>query len=239
MILYRKDLQRIYELRDELQCPESKNSYFHNFENSISNKPINLKALKDIEAELQVLLPVAWDHFRKKVAPLFKKRDSDRDWQPAFNELNEAKAYKYLHGLGYTDLEFIPESSKGKTPDLRGKLGSKTMLCEVKTINCSEAELEIRRGGSVRHGIQVDLPDEFLNKLSRTLEAAKKQMICYSKSNNSDEKIAYVIINFDDLLHEYVGRYSRQLRPFKDAKETKLGIKIIFDCKPAFYCATA
>jgi len=174
----------------------------------------------------------------KKVAPLFKKRDLERGWQPALNELNEAKAYKYLHCHDYTDLEFIPESSKGKAPDLKGNLGSKVMLCEVKTINCSKKELAIRRDRSLRD-IQANLSEEFLNKLCRTVAAANQQMVFYSKKNNSDEKIAYVIINFDDSLHEYVDRYSRQLAVFKDEKESKLGIKIVFDYKPAFYCSTA
>ena len=51
-------------------------------------------------------------------------------------------------------------------------------------------------------------------------------------------RIAYVILNFDDNLHEYVEGYLEQLRAFViSAKLSK--VEIIFDVKPKFYSATS
>jgi len=50
-------------------------------------------------------------------------------------------------------------------------------------------------------------------------------------------KIAYVIVNFDDSLHEYADYYSDQINRFVAANPV-LGIELAFHIKPPFYSAT-
>ena len=66
------ELPRVYELVASLK--DAPRSYFKNFVNSIRDNPLKWKHFIDIEAELARLDPVAWDHLRTKVGPLFMKK---------------------------------------------------------------------------------------------------------------------------------------------------------------------
>jgi hypothetical protein len=131
--------------------------------------------------------------------------------QPLFNILNQAKACNYLKRSGCTDIAFIPPSCvKGKrTPDIKAELNLTPVLCEVKTINISESEADRRLSGGV--GSSMDrLQDGFFKKLVSDLVQAKDQMLAYDHGAAA-QKIAYVIVNFDDSLHEYADRYQAQI----------------------------
>lgn len=236
--MHRKKLQRIYELWDLLQNPGSSHAYFQDFDHSIATQSVKRKHFIDIESDLQGLDPDAWNQLKGKVARLFERRDPTRGWQAAFDILNQAKAYNHLVGLGYTEVEFIPESNATgqKTPDLQARFGSTKVLCEVKTINVSDFELEARAQSIVRD-TQVRLPDAFFQKLERTLRKAKEQMDSHY-ANDDAKKIAYVIVKFDDGLHEYVEGYLSQLRSFVETEPVPK-CEVVFDIKPAFYSATA
>jgi hypothetical protein len=117
------------------------------------------------------------------------------------------KAFNHLRDAGYQNIGFVPPSSvKGhQTPDLQAD----GALCEVKTINISEVEADRRDNGGV--GTSTDYLDEgFFRKLSSDLRKAKAQMAAYGAGQNA-RHIAYVIVNFDDRLHEYADRYQRQI----------------------------
>jgi hypothetical protein len=190
-----------------------------------------------LEAELAELDSAAWSQLKEKVVPLFEKKDSVRGWQAAFDKLNEAKTYKYLAKLGCVELSFIPESfvPGQKTPDLKGRLGGVSMLCEVKTINPSDDEANAR-GQMIARSIQGDLPEAFFAKLSSTLTKANTQMDSYCQ-DAAPRKLVYVILNFDDNLHEYVERYMGQIQDFCRRNELPC-VEIVFDVKPMFYSAT-
>jgi hypothetical protein len=229
MNLVSKDLPMLSELR-----VDSRHAY--NFE--VTDNLIQAKHLRDIESELQWLDAASWDELKRELIPLATKRDSKRGWQPLFDKLNEAKGYNYLVSIGCTEVKLIPRSpiEGQKTPDLQGRLGSTTVLCEVKTINISDAECASRKGDHAGT-ILARLPVEFFNKINSTLETARDQMAIYCPTTGT-RKIAFVIINYDDILHEYASNYDMQLEQFLATKPVP-DLEIVFDIKPPFYWATA
>jgi hypothetical protein len=233
----REELPRIFELIDGLNDRTSPNAYFQDFEKQIKENLIKMKHFLHIESDLENLDSNAWEHFKKKVVPLFEKKHTDRAWQPAFDIMNEAKAYKYLiHHLGCVDVKFIPQSNEQKTPDLCGRLGETWALCEVKTINSSDDEARVRGEMGTVRSVDRFLPEAFFRKLKDTLENAKKQLDAYSQ--NADHiKIIYIILNFDDNLHENFRYYMKQINHCV-AELWIPEIEIILDVKPEFYSAT-
>jgi hypothetical protein len=241
MVGNRDKLRRIGEIRDGLTNPGSPNTYSLNFEdpNGVGLVELKRKQFADIEEDLSGLDSAAWKHLKPQVTHLFGTKDPIRGWQAAFDRLNEAKAYNHLLRLGVTDLKFIPQStiSGKKTPDLHGRLGQVRVLCEVKTINPSDNEAVVRHRGIVRD-IQHRLPNAFFEKLAATLKAAGLQMASDCPTDTDIRRIVYVILNFDDSLHEYVEDYLEQLRSFVVAAPLPKA-EIVFDVKPKYYFAMA
>ena len=162
------------------------------------------------------------------------RKEKVRGWQRAFGELNEAKAYNFLIRSGYTSVEFIPRNRDTKTPDLRAKLGNVDVLCEAKTINRSERAIvaQLRRAAS---SVPIHLGKEFFAKIASTIKYADQQMGAFSSALDT-KRIIYVVINFDDRLHEYVDDYLIQIQ--EQEKEFVLpGLDIVLDAKPKFYSA--
>jgi hypothetical protein len=228
----RSDLARLYELGDE--AGGSPGSY----DFDVGDNRIHLKFLRDLENELQGLDSASWDLLKSEAAPLVAKKDMKRGWQPLWDKLNEAKGYNYLVSLGCSEVGLVRRASaqRQQTPDVEGSLGATKVLCEVKTINPSEDELAHRRDFSVRT-ISIRLPPGFFSKLKKTLETARNQMAAYCPTPGT-RKIALVVINYDDMLHEYVANYSVQIHAFVATKPVP-DLEIVFDVKPAFYFATA
>ncbi len=239
----RGDLPRIGEIRDCVLKRGRSGTYFESFDRSLVDNPVKRKHFLHLEGELAGLDAVAWAHLKTQVLPLFESRDEVRGWQAAFDKLNEARAYNYLARLGYTEVTFIPVSSVSgqKTPDLQGKLGIKTILCEVKTINPSDLEAAARsavaNGQIVAGSTQGSLSDAFFRKLTATLVAAETQMKSYCPDGTA-RQIVYIILNFDDLLNQYVEDYLGQIQAYV-AAATLPKVEIIFDAKPSYYSATS
>jgi hypothetical protein len=235
--MYRKQLPRVYELRDMAQSPPSAEAYFSDFDNKLQENPVRLKHFRDIEAELQGLDASAWSYLKAQLAPLLAVRIEKRGWQALFDKLNEAKGYNHLVSIGCTNIEFIPVSSVNgqRTPDLQGALAGERVLCEVKTINMSEVEATRRTSGAVG-SITLQLPDGFFRKLTSDIETAKSQMAAYDV-DNSIRRIVYIVVNFDDNRHQYADDYSAQIDSFIVAKSMPQ-IEIVFHIKPPYYSAT-
>lgn len=237
------DLSRIWEIRDCVLKRGRSGAYFENFDGSLVDNPAKRKHVLHLEAELDGLDAVAWAHLKAQVVPLFERKHQVRGWQPAFDKLNEAKAYNYLVSLGCAEVAFIAESTATgqKTPDLHGKLGTERILCEVKTINPSDDEAAARaavaRGHIVAGKTQGRLPDAFFIKLTATLRAAETQITSYC-SDRAARRIVYVILNFDDGRNEYVEDYLGQIQDFATNPELP-DVDIAFDVKPKFYSATS
>jgi len=167
---------------------------------------------------------------------LLAAKHRTRGWQPLFDKLNQAKAFNHLTRAGCSDVHFIPESSvKGQqTPDLGAVARTQKVLCEVKTINISEIEARQRHDQGV--GTSTDrLPDGFFTKLASNLARARKQMQAYDP-DSATKKIAYVIANFDDSLHEYADRYQAQIDQFMESNAVA-ELEVVFDVKSVFYGA--
>jgi hypothetical protein len=228
-------LPRVWELYNTVrQLGHQGTSYFSNFDTSL-NSVLRRKCWEDIESDLNALDEVAWNKLKTEVVPRFEKRDPNRGWQAAFDILNEAKAYKFLKELGCTELQFIPRSTESgqKTPDLQGKRNGKTVFCEVKTINASDSEINARNNGTGSYTRQY-LPEGFFSKLEKTVGHANKQIT----DDASVSRIVYVILNFDDSLHEYASDYIDQIRT-QVPSLCPSGIEVVFDVKPAYYSATS
>ena len=107
------------------------------------------------------------------------------------------------------------------------------MICEVKTINTSEDETAARRNPRFAGTGLVRLPKEFFEKLKNTLVTAGRQMTCYCLSPETN-RIVYVIVNYDDPLHECEREYRAQIDAFMASKPVP-GLDVEFDIKPALY----
>jgi hypothetical protein len=232
----RGEFPRIFELRDLLPAPVPERIAFPSLDEESINFAPKRKFLRDIEAELQSLDAVGWAALKAKLTPMPKKHKT-RVLEPLYNILNEAKAYNYLSSIGCTNIRFIPESQvRGqKTPDLGAEAQGQKVLCDVKTINRSDVEVRRANGGGVGT-TKVQLDDGFFRKLKSDLEYAKTQMLAYDP-DTAVRKIAYVIVNYDDNLHECGDLYENQIAKFK-ANNPIADLEVEFNIKPPFYTAT-
>jgi hypothetical protein len=227
------ELPRVYDLVAGLK--DARRSYFRDFAASLRDNPLKRKHFLDIEAELAKLDSAAWDQLKSKVGPLFMRRETVRGWQGAFSELNEARAYNFLVRRGCTSVEFIARRYDSQTPDLRAKNGSVDVLCEAKTINRSQGEV-LSRAEKAARPISNRVGAGFFTKLASTIRRADQQMAAFSLAPDVN-RIVYVVINFDDSLHEYVDDYLVQIEAQKD-EFMVAGLEIILDVKPKFYSAS-
>jgi hypothetical protein len=187
-------------------------------------------------SDLAFKADVRYPHLKKDVAPLLQQRHPTRGWQPLFDKLNHAKAYNYLVRIGCTAIRLIPESpiTGQKTPDLEAHLGSTKVLCEVKTINISEIEATRRTRGGVG-STEAQVSDGFFKKLTADLGKAKKQMDAYAGSSDI-RQIVYIVVNFDDSLHQYAEDYKVQIDAFLSTNQVpKLEVK--FNIQSPYYTA--
>jgi hypothetical protein len=180
---------------------------------------------------------VAWAALKAKLTPLPKKHKK-RQLQPLYDALNEAKGYNFLVRMGCTNVHFIPVSTtKGqKTPDLGADAEGHKVLCDVKTINVSEEEVERRLTGGVGKSTS-ELDRGFFDKLKSDIDHAKVQMVIFNP-DNAVRKIAYIVVNYDDYLHEYADRYWPQIVQFI-ANYPIHDLEVEFDIKPPFSLARA
>jgi hypothetical protein len=229
------DFERLSELRDFAINLNSPKTYFQRDDDKFTH-PMKRRFFLDIERDLQALDFKAWDFLRKEAFPRLKARHPTRGWRQLFETLNEAKGYIYLTRIGCTGVKFIPRSKTNnvQTPDLEGELVSVTALCEVKTINVSERETERRYLGGVGTTL-ADLEESFFKKLMSTIDAATSQLRAFG-TDLGTRRIALVVINFDDRLHECADRYETQIDEYM-TKASMPGIEVVLDIKPPFYCA--
>ena len=225
--MFRKELPRVYELRDQIEARGSPSAYFQDFDHSLRDQPSKMRAFRALEDELQGLDPASWEFLRKEALPYLTTRDETRGWQQLFDILNQARAYNFLKTIGCSSVRFIPACSRDgeKTPDLQGVLDFIKTLCEVKTINISREEAMARDGGIVRE-IQAQLGQGFFNKLMSDLTQAKEQLEARDPSKVA-RRIAYIIINFDDFLAEYKERYFQQIDQYLSDNAVP-GMEIVF-----------
>jgi hypothetical protein len=236
---YRSELSRIYDLLDLTEDLDSPNAYFRRFGKTTAENPVKKKHFLDIERDLQGLDQVAWNHLKKDVKPLLEKKHCTRGWQGLFDKLNQAKAYNHLVSIRCTNVRFVPESKqpRQKTPDLEGTRGVQRVLCEVKTVNPSEEEVEDRNLELSVRNPQDLLNEKFFAKLTSILDRARAQLAACD-SQEITKKLIFIVLNYDDRLHEYAENYSRQLGEFLEKSKVR-DSEIVLYAKLPGYSATA
>ncbi len=209
--MFRKQMPRLYELRDLIDDPRSPDAYFQNFDNNVRDSPHHVKQIYlRWERELQGLDSEAWEFLKTEASPYLVHRDpTGRGWQQLFDLLNQARAYNYLRALGCSNVRFIPRAQAVRTPDLEAVLGSARVLCEVKTVNISEEEVRARSEFTVR-SIAIRLQDGFFHKLKSVIIDAEDQMQAYDRSGAARHYV-YINPNFDDFLAQCKKDYFRQI----------------------------
>jgi hypothetical protein len=229
------ELRRISQLRDYSVKLNSPKTYFRVDDDKLSN-PHKRKLFVALERELQGLDAEAWEFLKGEALPRLKAQHSTRGWQQLFDTLNEAKGYNYLVRIGCKEIKFIPRAKTDnvQTPDLRGFLGSAAVQCEVKTINVSDDEANRFATGGVGT-TRLYLEKEFFKKVSSVIHTAASQLLAFDRDLTS-RRIAYVVFNFDDRLHEYADEYQKQIEAFI-AGASLPDVEVVLEIKPPFHSA--
>jgi len=210
--MFRKEMPRVYELRDLIENPATPSAYFQDFDNSLRDEPSKKKTWLAREREFQRLDGHSWHQLKDEARPYLAARDvKGRGWEQLISILNQARAHNYLIDKGCSDVRFIPRAKKQgqKTPDLTGELNGKTIICEVKTINSSAVEVEKRQTG--RAGLTTSVLDAgFFAKFDSTLRCATNQLSSYDREQSATH-IVFVVINFDEWPGQYKSAYYSQI----------------------------
>ena len=208
MKCFRRELSRLYELKDCIANPTAPEAYFQNFDENVADLHIRHGYLR-WEWALQGLDAHAWKQLKTEIVPRLTQRDEDRGWQALFDTLGEARGYAYLKLIGCTNIRFIPRA-KEPTPDLEATIDSARLLCEVKTINPSAEEIEARRNPLTVRSLPIDLTPHFLRKLGGKIAEARSQLLSHDPQSEA-KHVVYVNINFDDFFAECKESYFRQI----------------------------
>lgn len=226
--MFRTKMPRVYELRALIADQTADNAYFQDFDNSVRAEPSKARVWFDREQVLQELDQDSWEYLKKELLPyLTAKSRSGRGWQQLITILNQAYAYRYLKHMGCLALAFISRATqRGQdTPDLEAELDGARVLCEVKTINISDAEVQARKSGTGRTTLD-QLDHGFFAKLQADLTKASQQMNAYDDSNDV-VRIVYLVPDFDDLLGEYKAGYYQQIDQHLAGHQTR-ELQIVF-----------
>lgn len=227
--MHRSDMPRVCELRDLVVDPNAPDAYFQGFDDVLREvDSAKMRSWLVREKELQGLDLDAWEFLKGECKPTLTARDAGgREWEQFISILNQARGYNYLVGLGCSEVQFIPRATirSRKTPDIRGAIHGRRVLCEVKTFNISDGEVASRQQRAA--GMSSERLDEgFFRKLAATLQGANDQMHAYDDSEDV-LRVLFVVTNFDDFLGEHKAEYFEQI----DAKIASIrmpGSEVVF-----------
>ena len=206
----KSEFSRVYQLIDLIEERAHPNSYFQNFEHSIEEGDEKRRVWLVREKELQRLDQKAWEFLKSEAFPYLTARNHRwRGWEQLISILNQARAYNFLFDISCSKIKFIPKIEGKETPDLEAKLNDNPVICEVKTINKSEQEAKARQCGLASKTL-ASLESGFFKKLNSDLKKAKSQMASYNNKPGV-RHIAFIVINFDDLLGEYKTNYYEEI----------------------------
>lgn len=224
---YRDHFPRLLELRGSLPDPHPVRAALPAMDETLM-QPGKRHYYEPIEAALQALDAPGWAEFKARMTP-WPKSHPKRGLEPLLNALNEARAFKFLLDMGFSNVHFIPASKmrRQRTPDLGAEDHGRQVLCDAKTVNRSDEEVHRFRSGGVGT-TTAQLPPEFFDKIRRTCEDAKKQMTSHDPSGLA-RKIVYIFVNFDD--HEPSASYRCELDQFRLSNPIA-GLEIYFESQP-------
>ncbi len=234
--MFRKDLPRVYEIRDQIKEPDTPMAYFQDFENSLQQSRLKMEKFLDLEKVLQRLDEDSWNFLKNEASEYLEKKIEWRGWEQFFNFINQAWGYNYLKNKGCSNIKFIPISSKRgvESPDLIGVSGEVKFICEVKTMNISNEEAKARYSDRVRIVRQEDMPrleQGFFKKLMGHLKKAEQQIKAYElealEVGERSKRIVYIITNFDDFWGEYKQEYFQLIDQYLSGNSIP-GLEIVF-----------
>ncbi len=223
-VTFRNQLPRLYELKDLLTVPSHPDAYFQKFEDRLQQADI-LQTYAFWEQELKGLDPGDWEVLKNKAASYLQRKDKNgRGWQQLFDALTEAIAYNYLKkSLGCAKVNFIPESNV-RTPDLEGTLDQGKVLCEVKTINISDAQIRARQEPPVAPQIYGQLSNEFMRKLDSDIANARNQLRSFDPDGNA-RHLALIFVCPDDWAPDRWDDYASQIK--EHIRNHPLGVGVV------------
>ena len=201
---------RVFELSDLLPKPVQAGLALPALDHTLL-EPGKHEYFRMREVDLKGLDDAAWAAIKEKLRHWPKARThKQRILEPLYELLNEVKGLNYLKSIGCSNVRFVRVSSRQneKTPDLVAERGRHRVLCDVKTINRSESEVERARTGGVATSPET-VPDELIAKIRKTAGSAKTQMISYDPGGTA-QKIVYFVVNYDE--PEYRCEYKAQLK---------------------------
>lgn len=195
----RKEFPKLYELYSESRRGSADNYFEHpNCINAVVRRD---EQLYSIESNLQQMDPTAWQAFKAKTIRAVAIVDRWGWNSELFDRFDEARAYSYLREEGYSNIEFIPESPKARTPDLWANRHDGAVLLEVKTIRESDDENnymtrreKYEREKDVRE-VTYSLNDAVKGKLEKTVQGAAEQLRYRNKVAN--RRILFMSIQLD------------------------------------------
>jgi hypothetical protein len=229
--LYLPTLPRISELICKVQQAYPKDTFFANLPERLNELSQALLFYQAYERALSCLDAESWAILSEKAVKHFCDHRPGQLKQGFFNQLNEAFAYEYLLGCACQSVRLLPEDGATKTPDIAYIYKQVTCFCEVKTIGISEEEIQKRKSAEAHEYFYAELPEEFFNKLNKTLNAAVEQI--QSKGPNG---LIYTLVIPDDFTGTYFDTYQEQLQTFIQNYEfpdvyIKLGILGLYGVK--------
>lgn len=230
----KSQIPRVYQLIALIEDRGHPDSYFQNFEHSISEETEKRHVWLAREKELQKLDLKAWEFIKNEAFPYLTARNHNgRGWEQLISILNQARAYNFLLDIGCSEIKFIPKIKGKESPDLEAIMNDNPVVCEVKTINRSEEAMVARQKGLASKSL-ASLEPGFFKKLDSDLKKAKNQMV--SHNNKPDARhIVFIVINFDDYLGEYKTNYYEEIDGHLSAMPVAEIEVVFFNQKTCFH----
>lgn len=149
-----------------------------------------------IEWDLAALPAAAWHALKSNILGQIDRRQPSRGWPQVLDLLHEARAYRYLAGLGCTEIRFSLPTMNARSPDLTARLGTRCVLCEVKTIRLRPARA---------------LPSTFPGKLRARLKDAASQLA--ADGDQAAMRLVYLVLDDGDGLTAEILEIARKSIP--------------------------
>ena len=196
---WRSKLPRLADVANHSPATDQENgrvSFFDEFAARLRvSNDVTWRFYKRIDSFLQNISERQWVGFREKLTPYVCKRDPNRHWSQFHDTLFEVFAHEWLLREGAEGLEFIPEESQRKTPDLKGVLDGDRIFVEVKNLNESEEGLSMWDSDesiTVKHLVS----DQLENKL-RSIYNRSVEQLGSVKEAVTDRISFYLVYTFD------------------------------------------
>jgi hypothetical protein len=172
--------------------------------------------LKWVEQHLQRLDNEAWEQLVAKALPEVCRRDPRRGWSQLWSVLHEAMGYALLADRGYTNIRFVDRGDE-KTPDLLGESPTSRAIVEVKTVNCSDEDIDrLNSWPPIALDMGSGLSLKFKEKLEKTIDVARTQLRQYGEP--TDKRVILVVVSLDSN-YKFIGQNYAELREFVAAQQ--------------------